>query len=520
MTTMNNNASHSFAFLPDMNAKTNLFNRSFEYKTTFDGGYIIPLPPMEVYPADTVTLRGLSSYVRFNTLIVPVMDNAYLEMFAFFVPRRLTWNNFKRFMGEQQKPTDSTDFLIPSVTVPQSGFPIGSVADYFGIPTGVYTDRHIDATMFRGLNLIYNEWFRDENLQDSLEVNYGDGPDDYSNYPLFRRGKRHDYFSSAMPYPQKSDSVTLPISDVQSCPVVYTGTDNQATFSYANAGGTLATQMLSNGTFIASGSLTADLSQTISSATINEFRQSIQLQAFRELSMRYGTRFVETIMGHFKVRNPDYRLQRPELLAVSSTPLNVNVVPQTSGTDSASPQGNLAAYATFNSAGTGTNLSFSKSFTEHGWLYILFNVRADLTYQDGLSREYTRHTMYDLYWPLFSNLGEQPVYNYEIFLSGDNTKDDGIFGYQERFAELRYAQSKVTGKLRSTDPQSLDVWHWSQHFTDTPTLSSEFIEDNPPFARSVAVQNEPIFVGDFHVDMLWARELPLFGIPASLGVHL
>lgn len=551
MTTYNKNASHSFAFLPSISKGRNLFDRSHEYKTTFDSGYLIPIMVDDVLPGDTYTLKRLDFFIRLNTLITPVMDNAYLELFAFFVPDRLTWDHSKNFWGETDNPTDTTQYTRPQLTVPDGGFPVGSVADYFGLPT-LKKYESIDAIPFRDLNLIFNEWFRDENLQNSLLVPKGDGPDDFSNYNLFRRGKRKDYFTSCLPWPQKGETVTLPTG--VTAPVVgngmtlgLCGTNKSGGFGrvalYCNngSGGNIVVNnsgvnrsvhsyysgLSTNGKDGVNfgviedpsySGLIADLS-TAQGATLSQFRHALQVQVYQEINARYGTRYTEFVRGQYGVISPDARLQRPELLGVSSTMLDINTVPQTSSTDTTSPQGNLSAYATFNSFNNDT-LSFSKSFTEHGWIFILANVRADLTYQDGIDRKWSRKTPFDYAIPVLSNTSEQVVFNKEIFASGNTDLDNQAFGYQERYAEYRYYPSKITGKMRSSDPQSLDVWHLSQHFTETPKLNAQFIEDNPPFDRVIAVPSEPQFVGDFHFSLLCARPLPLFGIPSGLGVHL
>lgn len=556
MSSYNKNASHSFAFLPQTKIKRNVFDRSHEYKTTMDAGYLVPLLVDEVLPGDTITLNNLSIFSRINTLTVPIMDNLYMECFAWSVPSRLVWDHWKNFNGETVNPGDSTDFLVPQVVAPSGGFTVGSVADYFGLPVNV-PNLSVSALPFRALNLIYNEWYRDENLQNSLIVQKGDGPDNYSLYPLFRRGKRHDYFTSSLPWPQKGDSVSLALSGNASVTVsnlniygngmamgldtnnasygLVTGNSgaNQGLMAWVGARGTGSGTGISNNAqpvnnvsmglsvdprysgITGYGNGIADLS-SVSAVGINNLRNAIQVQAFRELDARGGTRYTEIIRAHFGVISPDARLQRPELLAVSSSMMQVNTVPQTSSTDATTPQANLSAYGVF----AQSQLHFSKSFTEHGYIFILANIRADLTYQQGIDRMWSRKTRLDYFWPLLSGIGEQAVYNKEIYAQG--TEDDnGIFGYQERYAEYRYFPSKITGKLRSGVDGSLDVWHLSQYFTSLPKLNSQFIEDNPPIDRVIAVQDEPQFTVDCHFQgYKCVRPIPLFGIPSSLGVHL
>lgn len=506
--------SHQFSQIPRAEIQRSSFNRSHGYKTTFDSGYLVPFYIDEVLPGDTFNLK-CTLFARLATPIVPFMDNMFMETFFFFVPNRLLWDNWQKFNGEQENPGDSTDFLIPIINNTGS-FDVGSIADYFGIPTGV-NNLEVNALPFRAYNLIYNEWFRDENLQDSVLVEKGDGPDDFADYRLFRRGKRHDYFTSALPWPQKGPGVEIPL--VGNAPITAPSTNipfgdlfpshKVYPFSAAarqNSTNSLVTTVASNASAATEWAY-ADLS-SVSSATINSLRQAFQIQRLYERDARGGTRYTEILRSHFGVVSPDARLQRPEYLGGSSSPININPVQQTSATDSTSPQGNLAAFGLTSSKIHG----FTKSFVEHGYIIGLVNVRADLTYQQGLQRLWSRQTRFDFYWPALAHLGEQAVLNKEIYAQG-TAADDDVFGYQERYAEYRYYPSLITGKFRSTYAQSLDMWHLSQKFDSLPTLSAQFIEDNPPVSRVIAVQDEPQFLLDTYFSLNCVRPMPVYSVP-------
>ena len=417
-------------------------------------------------------------------------------------------------MGEQEDPDSSTDYLCPVVTPFNGGWVANSLEDYFGLPLGL-EDLEITSFHHRAYNLIWNEWFRDQNLQESVNNPTNDGPDLPSNYTLLRRGKRHDYFTSCLPWPQKGPGVELPLGD-------------SAPINYDNATGTPATNIVnvystadsalrdledgSNGVYVtgsltgsASDSLYADLSNATAS-TINSLRQAFQLQKLYERDARGGTRYTEIVRSHFNVRSPDARMQRPEYLGGTSSPLTVDPVPRTD-----SSAGELQAVGTVVSSGRG----FVKSFTEHCVILGLVSVRADLTYQDGIPRMFSRRDRFDFYWPSLSHLGEQAVLNKEIYAQ-NTSADDEVFGYQERWAEYRYFPSKITGVLRSNHPQSLDVWHLSQDFSALPTLNSTFIQEDPPFDRVVTVVDEPHFILDSFIDLKCARPMPVYSVPGMI----
>lgn len=515
---------HLFSQVPTAQIPRSRFNRSHGLKTTFDSGYLVPIFVDEVLPGDTFQM-DCTLFARVATLISPIMDNLYMDTFWFFVPERLLFEHFENMCGQQDNPTDSTDYLFPTIKSPTgNGFEVGSIADYFGLPTGI-PNLEVRAEPFRAYNLIYNEWFRDENLQESLPFTKADS-DQYSNYKLVRRGKRHDYFTSALPWPQKGPGVELPFGGTAN--VVGTGDFNYPSnlgnfhsclSNYVANGGVVYTptkpsyddaSLSTPFSNIASG-LSVDLSAA-TSITINQFREAFQIQRWYERAARGGTRYTEIIRSFFGVVSPDARLQRPEYLGGSSNRIDVNVIPQTSGTTDVSPQANLSAFA----VGTnGRGNGFSKSFTEHGWIIGLVNVRADLTYQQGINRMWTRSTKFDLYWPTFAFLGEQAVLNKEIYAQG-NDEDEKVFGYQERYAEYRYAPSQVTGKFRSTYAQSLDSWHLAQKFENLPRLSPEFIVDNPPMDRVIAVPSEPQFLLDCWFNLNCVRPMPVYGVPGLM----
>lgn len=547
---------HRFAEIPKAEIPRSVFDRSFTTKTAFNSGYLIPVFFDEVLPGDTFDVNA-SFFTRLATPVVPFMDNLWLDSFFFFVPYRLVWDHWTNMHGERKNPQDSVDYICPTVTAPDGGFGFGSIYDYLGIPPDKKLT--VNALPLRACNLIYNEWFRDENLQNSLTVNTGDENDSPTLYNLFRRGKRHDYFTSCLPWPQKGDSVEVSLGGTAPVRISSTAADTKSVnvalgslsiganggfqlgsrgFSMANSdagtkgpwtntttgGSALNNAQYSSGLKIngvptwSTDSLSAfaDLS-TASPITINSLRYAFQLQKLLERDARGGTRYTELLQSHFGVTNPDLRLQRPEYLGGSSTRITINPVQQTSSTNDTTPQGNLAAY------GVGSDVfhGFNRSFTEYGCIIGFVSVRADLTYQQGLNRAWFRKSRFDFYYPVFSHLGEQTVLNKEIFAQGPSVKDpagnvvdEQVFGYQERYAEYRYKPSMITGIMRSTAPQSLDVWHLSQKFESLPKLNAEFIQDQPPVNRVVAVQNEPQFIFDAYFKMKCARPMPVYSVPS------
>lgn len=540
---------HRFSDAPAMYMKRTKFDRSHVYKTTFNSGKLIPVFVDEVLPGDT-TRMSVNYFARLATPVKPVMDNIYLDWFFFFVPNRLVWEHWQNFCFEQEDPDDSTDYVIPTTSAgdtSDTSKSVGSLWDYFGLPIGLSNGSgiNVSALPFRAVYLIWNEWFRDENLQKSVKIQKGDANEVFdssryndqpswvsdlavSGYVCPPRGKRHDYFTSALPWTQKGPGVSIGLAGTADLvlssnnnPILFSGGGGNSAFENmpvysAKIGNEVDIQgytgEIENKGYLKFGSDIglkgyADLDSS-SIFTINSLRTAFQMQKFYERLARGGSRYTEVLRSFFGVVSPDARLQRPEFLGSFTKMVNINPIAQTSATDDTSPQGNLSAYGVTAAKFHG----FTKSFVEHGYIIGFVSARADLTYQQGINKMWLRSTVYDFYWPTFAHLGEQAIELREIYAQGSEA-DTTVFGYQERYAEYRYKPSQITGKFRSVVNGSLDKWHLSQFFKNAPTLNEEFIVENPPIERIIAVPSEPEFLLDIGFRYTTVRPMPMFGTP-------
>lgn len=524
---MKSHNQHLFSMVPKAEIQRSTFDRSHGYKTCFNAGVLVPFLCDEIVPGDTFKCN-LSFLARLNTPIVPIMDNMYLDVFYFFVPSRLLWTHFVNFMGEREDPDIMPNYNIPLATA-DSNMTYETIADYMGLPVQS-TGYKYSVLPMRAYWKIWDEWFRDENLQDRPPIDYSDNAKvwtsdspintDMTPYKLAPRGKRHDYFTSSLPFPQKAPAIEMPLGNLAPVVVDNIGLRGQSVGGGVINNPNLHFKLISNETDnVFAGQQVADVTSHMfadlsdaTAVTINSLRQAFQLQRFYERDARGGTRYTELIRSHFNVISPDARLQRSEYLGGSSTRIHCTPIAQTASTDNVSPQGNLAAFG----LGADSSHGFTKSFTEHGYVIGLMCVRADLTYQQGLNRMWTRQTREDFYWPTFAHLGEQAVLRKEIYCTGDSANDEQVFGYQERYAEYRYKPSQITGRMRSTYGQPLDYWHLAQKFDNAPVLDDTFIRENPPINRAVAVPSEPQFVLDAFIGLWCTRPMPVYGVPGLM----
>lgn len=517
--------SRNFQTIPEPMVPRSQFLRNSGYKTTLDAGYLVPFFLDEVLPGDSFNCN-VSAFARLSTPTYPIMDNMFMDTFFFFVPYRLLWDNFKKFCGEQTDPGDSTDYTVPVINDLQN-FSNMTLWDYFGLPSLVNAIYEFSALPARAYNLIYNEWFRSEDLIDSVTINKDDGPDSEADYTLLRRCKKRDYFSSCLPWTQKSDDVLLSlgteapifgdnmdfddVADAGNYAQVRDAAGSSANLRElgvdATAGGN--TPVFGRNVTAGTGELKVDLSQAVSS-TVNDLLQAFHVQRMYVKDARSGTRYAEIVQSHFGVTSPDARLQRPEYLGGGTSPVIITPVAQTD-----TNVGNLAAFGVVGLK----NHGFVRNFVEHGLIMGLVNVRADINYQEGIDRMWSRSVRTDFYWPTLRSLGEQAVLNKEIYIDaatiGAGTDED-VFGYQERYACYKYKNSKITGKLRSNDPATLEAWHLAPEFGAQPTLDDTFIVDNPPIDRCIVTPTEPHFIFDSYIRLISGRPMPLYTEPGLI----
>ena len=545
----NRNTESHFSQIPRANIRRARFKRNYSNTTTINEGDIVPIYVDEVLPGDTVNLTQ-NSLVRMATPIYPVMDNCYLDIYYFFCPNRLLWEHWENLMGQNDDSywAPKTEYSVPQLTAPSGGWEEGTIADYMGIPIKV-SNISINAMPFRAYTRIWNEWFRDENLQQPAEQRTSDATTTGTNaggtiftaqaggLPL-KAGKMHDYFTSCLPEPQKGEASAVPIDIALNAEVITTSRNHDvggtalfwktvsgnatanknyqigASFNSAEYGMTEAAGNFSEGNaplLIAPSNLELRESSTASSISINELRQAIAIQHILEADARGDTRYTELLKNEFGVTSPDSRLQRTEYIGGTRIAININQVIQQSATDTTSPQGNTAAY----SLTTSRNKMMSYSATEHGYILGLAVIRVDHSYQQGLRRMWSRKRRFDFYHPMLANLGEMEVLNKEIYCQG-KAEDDDVFGYQEAWADYRYHPNMVTGEMRSTYAQSLDAWHYADYYKELPVLSSEWIQEGKEnIDRTIAVQSEIShqFIANFYFEQTWTRPMPIYSVP-------
>lgn len=561
---MNRNVESHFALNPTrLDLNRSRFDRSSSVKLSFNVGDVVPFYVDEVLPGDSFQIRT-SKVVRMQTLLTPLMDNIYLDTYFFFVPNRLTWEHWKQFNGENTESAwiPQTEYQVPQLTAPAAGWSVGTIADYMGIPTGV-ENLSVNALPFRAYALIMNEWFRDQNLTDPLNipvddatvqgVNTGTYVSDVAKGGLpFKASKYHDYFTSCLPAPQKGPDVTIQTAQLGNAPVVpmnkpvpkdllnypynvyipngngdfeagyHAGSVHKNAFGgaywLADTGNANLDPTIDNGVAGYPANLWAQFDNTVSVATINELRTAFQIQKLYERDARGGTRYIEILKSHFGVTSPDARLQRPEYLGGSRVPININqVIQQSSTAEGTTPLGDTAAY----SLTTDVHGDFMKSFVEHGFVIGVMVARYDHTYQQGIERFWSRKSRFDYYWPVLANIGEQAVLNKEIYAQG-TAQDNEVFGYQEAWADYRYKPNRVAGEMRSTYAQSLDVWHLGDDYSQLPKLSDSWIrEDKANVNRVIAVsdQNANQLFADIYIQNRTTRPMPLYSIPGLIDHH-